>query len=366
VKIYTHPAACSLNLLGAKVVFGADNAIDLRADVDGQDRVWVVSRKRVSSQQALGRFYLHDNTLSFNWEDAIPESAQPDLLRYCLLEISAGDRAKKVCRLSRPTVVPGLRLASIRSSSTVSLRNLDVTNFSKNTLLLEIKARDVLASVKASPDAAITLGQQQEFLINGGAPDAEGPRIGLLVHFATEENNQSKGVIRVLSKIAFKESKDKDEHALLTSRESLQLDKLAATAKEARENVKGFETQLKLAQSETLANRRRASSELKAFDVRIQDCKRNVSDAKESRSLQYWQAQLQMAILRKETYENSIDSDERELKARIEVEETAALRAEALLKLANGVCEKGLLEYRIFSKIGDKDVEFYRTAGFDK
>jgi hypothetical protein len=185
----------------------------------------------------------------------------------------------------------------------------------------------------------------------------------LLVQFTTEENSKSEGVIRVLTKVAYKDRKDTIAQALIASRDTLQPAKLAENAKEARARVKDLDVQLKRAQSETKANRERAKSELRKLAERIEESEAGVRSAKEDKAKQFWQAQLEKALLAKRKYEESIDQSERDVKARRDLAEVAAQRAEALAKLADAVCDKGRLEYRIYFQISGQDVELYRTKG---
>jgi hypothetical protein len=369
VRIYARPPeSLKLQLLGKQFVFGSDEAVELKAETEGQDWVWIVSRKRTSGLQRLGRFRLKDDSLTFAWENSIPESAQPDLLRFCLLEISVGEGNAKVCRLSKPYMVEAIRLGELPAMP-IALKNLDPSNFaSVKELKFEFKVKGLDNSIKRSPDSPIALGESQKVLINGAGERDEGPRAGLLAEFQVDEADRKQGTIRIRSKVAFKDATIDDVQSLEMAPDSHTLISTAIKdeLKEAQKKIAGFK--LKLARGETTTKERRdnlANKEKRA------ELERNVEKYTKLVMLTNGEAQkraqgdLDEARTKRDKFIEFIEGPEKSAKQEFDAANKTVAKWQSQYDLITHLSDKGRFEYRIFFKINEVVVELYRTKGFD-
>ena len=109
------PQECELTLAGSEVALGAGRQFRLKRRDEGESRLWDVETFTPNSLNSphVGTFRLSregvDVELSFAWTSATENGADPQMLRYCLLNVHAQGEAA-VCVLGRPERVAKIQL----------------------------------------------------------------------------------------------------------------------------------------------------------------------------------------------------------------------------------------------------------------
>ena len=334
---------CSLAIIGSdKVLEGTEKFSTEPTSPSEKRRSWNVrfdGGSALAKPRQIATFTLDNQTLSFQWSQA-DSSAKPGMLRYCLLEIRVGDQAER-CALLNPAEVDPLTLDLniVRAASEIPLTEEDVPN--KDLLWLDLKLEGFPGHKVENP-AGLKVRADEE------------KDVCTIDFFDGEDNDPKKSFIKVQLGFIYKDT-DSELRFIL---QPLVFMKLLVWQEQAAPQPRAFEITDEF-KAELL--KRIADSEIAKYSQMAVDQKKRVNEFE--RLLNSAPDNQREAAQRQYNRENNIL---KEAENWITTAKTNRERWQKKTELFEKIKSEGRVQFRVYAKMADEEIEIMRSSGFNK
>ena len=333
---------CSLEIIGSDKVLEKGTFSTKPTSGSEKRRSWDVcfhSGSGLAKPGAVATFTLDNQTLSFQWSKA-DSSARPGSLRHCLLEIRVGDQVQRCILRELLEVEPlTLDLNTVSAASEIPLAEKDVPN--KDLLWLDLKLEGFPGHKVENPAGLKVRADEEKDVCTIDFHDGE-------------NNDPKKSFIKVQIGFIYKDT-DPELRFIL---QPLVFMKLLVWQGQAAPIRREFQITDEF-KAELL--KRIADSEIAKYSQMEMEQKKRVNEAK--RLLD--SAPDKQRDAAQQQY-NWVSKKLKEFENWITTAKTNRERWQKKTELFENIKNEGRVQFRVYAKMADEEIEIMRSSGFNK